>query len=343
MSTRAVCLGLAFTAFAGAAGCGSSGHTTAHKAAPGSATTAAATSELQGKIVFRRFLDDAHSHGALFVMNANGTGIRGITHPPVDAVDSLNGPPSATPDAATLVFDRSTPSAAGIFRVGLDGRGEREVPAPGGVPGDGWPAVSPAGTWIAVARTWGHKDKSEDLKTGLYVLGIHGGHPRLVANFGYRADVGGATWSPDSKTIVFSAHNTGPGKPSGASALFAVGANGRGLRRLTPWHTEQQISGPVYSPDGQTILFRLKPAGQDFGGDYWTMRSDGSSRRRLTHFGPSHTTASATWSPDGSMIVFADSGMGGNDDLYVMRADGGGIRRLTRTPQWESAALWLRP
>jgi hypothetical protein len=25
--------------------------------------------------------------------------------------------------------------------------------------------------------------------------------------------------------------------------------------------------------------------------------------------------ASAMWSPDGSMIVFADSGIGGNDDL----------------------------
>jgi Tol biopolymer transport system component len=49
------------------------------------------------------------------------------------------------------------------------------------------------------------------------------------------------------------------------------------------------------------------------------------------------------WSPDGSMIVFADSGMGGNDDLYVMRAGGGGVRRLTRTPQWESAAVWLGP
>jgi hypothetical protein len=35
--------------------------------------------------------------------------------------------------------------------------------------------------------------------------------------------------------------------------------------------------------------------------------------------------------------------MGGNDDLYVMRADGGDVMRLTRTPQWESAAVWLRP
>jgi hypothetical protein len=158
MSPRALPVALALAALAGTVGCGS-GHTNTRKAAVADAT-AAASSDLQGKIVFRRFLDDAHSHGALFAMNANGTG---------------------------------------------------------------------------------------------------------------------------------------------------------------------------------------KPAGQDFGGDYWTVRSDGGSWRRLTHFGPGHTTASAMWSPDGSMIVFADSGMGGNDDLYVMRADGGGVRRLTRTPQWESAAVWLRP
>jgi Tol biopolymer transport system component len=163
----------------------------------------------------------------------------------------------------------------------------------------------------------------------------------VLADFGYRADVGGATWSPDGTTIVFSVHNNGPGKPTDATALFTVRANGRGLRRLTPWETEEQISGPTFSPRGNTILFRLKLPGQDFGGDYWTVASDGTSRRRLTHFGDGHSTASAAWSPDGSMIVFADTGTAGNDDLYIMRADGSGTRRLTRTPQWESAAAWL--
>lgn len=342
MSARARSLSLVLAAIVGTAGCGSNSqpnaaNTTTDK--PG----AVENSRLQGRIVFRRFLDAAHSHGALFVMNADGTGIRQITRPPVTAVDSLNGPPSALRDGSGLIFDRSTPDAAGIFRIGLDGGGEREVPAPSGVPGDGWPAASPDGSRIAVARAWGRQDRFQDLKTGLYVLGIDGGHPRRVADLGYRSDVGGATWSPDGTTIVFSAHNNGPGKPTDGSALFAVRADGHGLHRLTPWNTQEQITGPVFSPDGTTILYRLKPAGQDFGGDYWTVSSGGRSRRQLTHFGPGHQTASATWSPDGSMIVFADSGMAGNDDLYVMRADGSAIRRLTRTQQWESAAVWLGP
>lgn len=342
MTRRAISLALAIAALAGAAGCGSGGQTNAAKTASGGAGATTATSDLHGKIVFRRFLDDAHSHGAIFVMNANGTAIRQITQPPATAVDSLNGPPSVTPDGSTVVFDRSTPKAAGIFAIGLDGRGEREVSAPKGVPGDGWPVVSPDGARIAVARAWGRHDEFEDVKTGLYVVGINGTHPRRVADFGYRADVGGATWSPDGRTIVFSVHNNGPGKPIDGTALFAVSASGRGLRRLTPWEKEQQISGPAFAPDGKSILFRLKPAGQDFGGDYWAVGRDGRSRRRLTHFSAGHMTGSAAWSPDGSMIVFADSGIGGNDDLYVMRADGSGIRRLTRTPQWESAAVWLR-
>jgi len=338
MTTRAGLLALALAAFGAAGGCGSGTGAPPHK---GTSPTTPEGSHLTGKIVFRRFLNSDHSSGALFVMTADGTGVRQITHPPANAVDSLNGPPSPTPDGSALIFDRSTPNAAGIFRIGSDGRGEREVPAPTGVPGDGWPAGSPDGAQIALARAWGHQDQFQDLKTALYVLGIDGAHPRQVANFGHGADVGGATWSPDGKTIVFSAHNNGSGEPSDGSALFTVAANGGGLRRLTQWETKGQVTGPRFSPDGKTILFRIEPSGQDFGGDYWTIGRGGQDARQLTHFGSDHMTASATWSPDGSMILFGDSGLGGNDDLYVMRADGSDIQRLIRTPQWESAAVWL--
>jgi Tol biopolymer transport system component len=336
MRTRALgVIGLAVLA-----GCGGGGSdTTAHKAAKPAVATGNA--DLQGKIVYRRFFNPDRSHGALFVMSANGSGDRQITHPPSDAVDSLNGPPAVTPDGAALVFDRSTQNAAGIFRIPITGGREQEIKLPEGVPGDGWPALSRDGKKIAVARAWGHSDDYDDLRTGLYVAAADGTHPRLVADFGYRADVGGATWAPDGRTILFSARNNGPGKPADASALFTVPANGGRLRRLTPWVADGLVTGPVYSPDGQTVLYRLRPLDQDFGGNYWTMRSDGSSRRRLTHFGPAHMTGGATWSPDGSMIVFSDSGVGGNSDLWVMHADGTGIQPLTRTSGWESAPVWI--
>ena len=67
------------------------------------------------------------------------------------------------------------------------------------------------------------------------------------------------------------------------------------------------------------------------------MNADGSGQRRLTHFG-----RQALWSPDGRMIAFLSFGAG-NVEIYVMNADGSGLRNLTRTPKadevrfaWES-------
>jgi TolB protein len=209
------------------------------------------------------------------------------------------------------------------------------------VPGDGSPALSPDGTEVAVARAWGQEDQYHNLKTGLWIVPVNGGRARLVAGFGFKADVGSATWSRDGREIVFTAHNNGPGRPAEASALFAVKPDGSALHRVTPWTSDRQVRSPMLSPDGTTVLFRMTPLNQDFGGDYYTVSSKGGTPKQLTHFGAGHTTGSAAWSPDGRMVVFADSGVGGEADLFVMNADGSGIRRLTRTKQWESAPLWL--
>ena len=49
---------------------------------------------------------------------------------------------------------------------------------------------------------------------------------------------------------------------------------------------------------------------------------------------------SLSFSPDGKLIVFAKSGLGGEPDLFVMRANGTGIRPITRTALWDSAPDW---
>jgi TolB protein len=64
------------------------------------------------------------------------------------------------------------------------------------------------------------------------------------------------------------------------------------------------------------------------------VRPDGSGLRRLTRTqgGLEHPDDDSTpaWSPDGSRIAWANNG-DGDLDLFVMRADGSGKRRVART------------
>lgn len=69
MTKRPLLLTLVVAALAGMAGCGASSHTGEQETAATN-SAAAPASGLSGKIAFRRFLDDEHSRGALFVMNA---------------------------------------------------------------------------------------------------------------------------------------------------------------------------------------------------------------------------------------------------------------------------------
>jgi len=45
------------------------------------------------------------------------------------------------------------------------------------------------------------------------------------------------------------------------------------------------------------------------------------------------------WSPDGDWIAFA-SNHEGNYDIYLIRPDGSGLRRLTQSPEAELSVGW---
>ncbi len=62
-----------------------------------------------------------------------------------------------------------------------------------------------------------------------------------------------------------------------------------------------------------------------------TMEPDGSDVRYLRSAGVH--AGSPAWSPDGKRIVFQRAGPG-YPDIYVMRANGSGVRRLTSDPHW---------
>jgi TolB protein len=69
-------------------------------------------------------------------------------------------------------------------------------------------------------------------------------------------------------------------------------------------------------------------------GNVWTIGADGSRARLLIR-----GAYAPAWSPDGSRIAFV-SGRSGDEEVYVARADGSGVTRLTKLPGPDLSPAW---
>jgi Tol biopolymer transport system component len=67
------------------------------------------------------------------------------------------------------------------------------------------------------------------------------------------------------------------------------------------------------------------------------MNADGSGRRHLTH--NRTRDENPDWSPDGIRLAYYSERVG-NAEIYVVGADGRGVRRLTRDPWYSSIPRW---
>jgi hypothetical protein len=119
------------------------------------------------------------------------------------------------------------------------------------------------------------------------------------------------------------------GEPWG---VYLISSDGAGRERLTDAGAEF-LSSPSWSPDGRRIAFVSDREGAP---NIWVIGLDGSNATNLTrHEAKDHSPA---WSPDGEWIAFASVRDTLYWELYIMRADGSQVQRLT---WWESASdLW---
>src|SRR3954447_26728392 len=105
---------ICFLSAALVAGCGSS-----HP--PKAADTQASP---EGRIVFRRFLDDDETTAALFTSKPDGSDERQLTHPDAGVTDDE---PDWAPDGSRIVFTRAvvagSSEAHGLYTVAPDGTG----------------------------------------------------------------------------------------------------------------------------------------------------------------------------------------------------------------------------
>lgn len=113
-----------------------------------------------------------------------------------------------------------------------------------------------------------------------------------------------------------------------ASDIYVMNADGTGQRKLIRTRTrrdDQQDRAPVWSPNGRKIAF-WRETTHRHGDEIWIVNADGTGERRLAQ------GVTPSWAPDGQHLVFQ-----GRDGLYVIGANGRGLRRLTHgggAPDW---------
>lgn len=187
-------------------------------------------------------------------------------------------------------------------------------------------------------------------KMALYVANADGSGERRLLPDSTGLDYD-ASFSPDGSWIVFTSERDPEG--SGQADIWRVHPDGTGLERLT--RDPSMEDAGVLSPDGSKLAY-VSTKGGGRTANIWVMDLATRKARNLTGTGSKEAKATMNghfrpaWSPDGQWIAFtsdrgeawlgAESGAGAGHwhptSLYVMRADGSGLRRLTSTTPAES-------
>jgi TolB protein len=236
----------------------------------------------------------------LFTMAADGSGIRQLTHGTKDSVLA-----AWSPSGKTIAFARESATKAGIFLMRADGSGLRAL-TPKGLQDS--PTFTPNGRWIVYSRAL-------PTDTSLWVMDLKGKHQRrLIRKAATATTDESPAVSPDGKFVVFER-----ARSETRSALFVVGLNGRGLRRITSW-SMAAVGNLDWAPDGSRILFHTN----DRRSQIHTIRADGTGVTTLTSGAANY--CSGSFSPDGTQILLVDNCDSDSDThVYSMPADGGAL------------------
>jgi Tol biopolymer transport system component len=200
---------------------------------------------------------------------------------------------------------------------------------------DGQPAWSPDGRRLAFKTAQFGSNQ-------LAVINADGTGETLLTRT-FRFSEGQPAWSPDATKLLYRRTPENPLVQNADIWVLDVDASAKDPTQPVTQPVLLRTGDeryPSYSPEGTQIAFRgdldlAEPSGDE---ELYVMNADGTNVRQLTS--NADFDSAPSWSPDGRRIVFeratAGTFMPGVEahekDIYVMRADGSHVRRLTDSP-----------
>jgi Tol biopolymer transport system component len=163
--------------------------------------------------------------------------------------------------------------------------------------------------------------------TSIEIMNADGSDKRtLFHREGFSAYAGVMSPAGDEVALSVGRYFRQPGSPPGQIAL--IKPDGSDFRLLV----DDEINNgfPSWSPDGTRLVFKR-------GRQLVTMTVADRAMRPLTD--GAHYDNFPQWSPKGDAIMFT-SDRDGDFELYTIRPDGTGLRRLTRVPGNDAHSAW---
>jgi TolB protein len=186
--------------------------------------------------------------------------------------------------------------------------------------------------------TGGNADHSQEI----FVVDWNGAELRQLTDGA--GDSGAPHITDDGTKIVFTTSQNPLGtNPDSSTEVFAINADGTGLRQLTS--SAGNSSAPWIAGNGTNVVFQsdgdLTGGNPDLGSEVFVVRWDGTGLRQLTNskqlLGADGVSGAPSVDDTGTTVVFQSnqllflSNLDGNYEIWKMRTDGTGLTALTNS------------